>query len=179
MTEERFARCLNFTLREEGGLTDDPRDPGGRTKNGIIQATLDAARRRFPKLPAKVDELTAEDVSLIYRELFWKAVRGDELPVGIDLLMFDAAVQHNPFHSIQFLQLALGLPADSIFGPKTLAALKAYPGGLLMFEMVARRTYFYMNLDAIDQIYGLGWARRILRVYAAALGDAGVDNGRD
>ena len=32
---DRFPATVPFTLREEGGFTNDPRDPGGATNLGI------------------------------------------------------------------------------------------------------------------------------------------------
>jgi lysozyme family protein len=37
MTAANYPRCLANTLREEGGWTNDPRDPGGPTMRGVIQ----------------------------------------------------------------------------------------------------------------------------------------------
>ena len=36
---DQFALCLAFTLQQEGGFCDDPRDPGGATCQGITLAT--------------------------------------------------------------------------------------------------------------------------------------------
>ena len=46
MTAENFQACLAFTLKYEGGKSNDPRDPGGRTMEGVTQATYDASHKK-------------------------------------------------------------------------------------------------------------------------------------
>ncbi|WP_346656139.1 glycosyl hydrolase 108 family protein [Bradyrhizobium sp. dw_78] len=53
----RFAICLPFTLKQEGGNSDDPHDPGGRTHKGIIQREYDKYRRS-KGLPLRSDFLS-------------------------------------------------------------------------------------------------------------------------
>ena len=40
----RFLACLPFTLKEEGGYSNDAHDPGGKTMEGIIQREYDRYR---------------------------------------------------------------------------------------------------------------------------------------
>jgi hypothetical protein len=37
--DDNFDTCLAFTLKEEGGYSDNPADPGGATNMGITLAT--------------------------------------------------------------------------------------------------------------------------------------------
>ena len=37
--DDNFDACLAFTLKEEGGYSDNPADPGGATNMGITLAT--------------------------------------------------------------------------------------------------------------------------------------------
>lgn len=166
----RFDQCLDVILREEGGLTDHPSDPGGRTNYGITQRTLDRARAVIPTLPARVDDLTLTHVGQVYMLFYWTPAHCTSLPPGIDLHVFDAAVQHDPKDAVRFLQRALGVKDDGDFGPRSRAALANVDDtAALAQEYAARRLAYYMTLDAIDQTFGLGWARRVLRVHARAL----------
>ncbi len=45
---ERFARCLELVLRQEGGYADHPADPGGATNFGITRKTLARWRKISP-----------------------------------------------------------------------------------------------------------------------------------
>jgi len=117
-----------------------------------------------------VDDLTAAHAGWIYAHDYWTPAHCHELPAGIDLLVLDAAVQHDPTDAVQLLQLALKVGADGVFGSVTRNALaKVKDVRALAQEFTARNLYFYMNLDAIDQTFGLGWARRVLRIHAQAL----------
>ena len=86
-----FETCVDFTLRQEGGFSDDPRDPGGATNFGITQGVLCAWRHTKCSV-ADVRDLTETEAASIYGALYWNPVRGDCLPSGIDLMVFDMGV---------------------------------------------------------------------------------------
>ncbi len=44
MSGDRFAACLAFVLEQEGGFSNDQRDPGGATNLGITIGELRAWR---------------------------------------------------------------------------------------------------------------------------------------
>lgn len=92
-----FARCIEFVLAEEGGTVNDPHDPGGLTKYGISQ-------RSYPDVD--ILRLTLDDATAIYRRDYWDKIRGDELPAGIDLLVFDSAVNQGSLSRPDFCKRA-------------------------------------------------------------------------
>ncbi len=96
-----FAQCLAFTLRFEGGTVDDPRDPGGRTSGGITQATYAAWRTRRGEPVRDVFAMTAAERDAIYRTEFWDRVAGDALGAGVDLALFDYAVNSGPARALR------------------------------------------------------------------------------
>lgn len=163
-----FAAAFEFVLRLEGGLVDNPSDPGGRTNLGITQATLHRARRTLPHLPRAVDDLTRDEAASIYRELYWIPNRCEEMPAAIALLHFDSAIQHAPPSPAMFLQHALGVKVDGVIGPKTIAALnRVVRWEPVLDEYVARRAVHYGELSHFP-VFGLGWMRRLKRVDRAA-----------
>lgn len=95
MARETFAACLSETLAHEGGYVDHPKDPGGATNMGITQAALSDWRDR-PVSRFEVRTLTRVEADAIYRARYWNAVRGDDLPPGLDLVAFDGAVNSGP-----------------------------------------------------------------------------------
>jgi lysozyme family protein len=104
----------------------------------------------------------------IYRRDFWTPLRGDELPLPLALVVFDAAVNAGPRRAITWLQQAAGQTADGILGPATLAALKSGDALQLAREALVRR------LDSSSRLptwptFGLGWSRRVI----ALAGDIG------
>ena len=68
-----------------------------------------------------VRRLTRREAAAIYRRLYCDAVRADEIPPCLDLSVFDLAVNSGPSRAVTMLQAALGVAADGIIGPDTLA----------------------------------------------------------
>ncbi|OYV34179.1 MAG: hypothetical protein B7Z80_21940, partial [Rhodospirillales bacterium 20-64-7] len=100
----------------------------------------------------------AED---IYRRDYWTALRGDELPLPVAMVAFDAAVNAGPRRAITWLQRAAGQPSDGVLGPATLAALNSGNAVLLAREALVRRLEFSTQL-ATWPSFGLGWSRRMI-----------------
>jgi len=163
-----FDFCARLVLAEEGGLVDHALDPGGRTNLGITHATLAQARVHMPSLPARVDHLTNAQALAIYERLYWTPIRGDELPLSVALVLFDGAVNQGTHTAARLLQLAVGATADGEIGPKTLAAVRSRGERPTLAELGARRMHAYMMLDRLDDAFGLGWSRRLVRVLLAA-----------
>ena len=89
--KDNFNQCLDFTLQYEGGYVNNPHDPGGPTNLGVTIVTLSHELGRRATIP-EVRLLTAGSVTPIYRKKYWNLVDGDELPKGVDLMMFDISV---------------------------------------------------------------------------------------
>jgi lysozyme family protein len=128
----RFEECLAFTLQWEGGYVDHPRDPGGPTNRGITIATLShELGRRATR--ADVAMLTNSVAAAIYRKKYWATIDGDNLPVGVDLMAFDIAVNMGPGCALRWIaETALLKPADRILRFDTLRcrhwrALRIFP----------------------------------------------------
>lgn len=166
----RFASALNFTAREEGGWSDHPADPGGATNHGITIGTL-AAWRGKPVTKADVRALTTDEARAIYRANYWNAVRGDDLPAGLDLAMFDWAVNAGPGRAVRGLQRILGVSADGAIGPVTLGAIKGRSVPAMIHGLCNARLAHLRGLDTWP-VFGKGWGGRVERVRAAALAAA-------
>ena len=164
-----FDTALAFVLGFEGGYSDHPSDPGGRTNLGITQGTLDAFRRDHdPSLPADVRSLKRAHAARIYRSGYWDAVDGDELPPGIALLAFDCAVNQGPGRAVRLLQEAAGVTADGKIGPKTLAAIREASPLTLIREYALRRALAYVATGRMA-IFGKGWFRRLFGAVVEAV----------
>ena len=174
----RFAACLAVVLRFEGGFTDDPRDPGGATNFGITRRTLARWRGVTPwqSLPvAAVKALDRDEATRIYKTLYWDRCNADALPPGLDLAVFDFAVNSGPERAIAMLQKEVGAVPDGLIGPKTLAALKAriVLSGVagIIIALCNGRLSFLQRL-AITATFGHGWSRRVDQIRALALAAA-------
>jgi lysozyme family protein len=164
-----FDFCAKRVLGHEGGEVNDRRDPGGHTNLGITQSTLNHARHIIGSLPATVDKLSQDDALEIYQALYWHPVRGDELPLGVALIVFDAAVNQGVGDAVRFLQLAVKTVPDGVFGSHTLKAAQLADPRATILEVGARRMFDYMQLDHLEDRFGLGWSRRLMAIVACAL----------
>lgn len=167
----RFHVCLAETLKWEGGYSNDPVDPGGPTMCGIIQRVYDAWRDRHHAPRRSVREIERAEIESIYHANYWQLVRGDELPRGIDLAVFDFGVNSGPGTGIKALQRALGIKEDGHLGPATLQACyeaeRAGRAGEIVALIMQRRRQYLRSL-AIFWRFGRGWLRRCDGIEAAA-----------
>lgn len=167
MAADTFDRALALVLELEGGYVDHPEDPGGATNLGITRATLAKARGR-PVTKAEVKVLARGEAGRIYRRLYWNPVRADDLPPGLDLAVFDFAVNSGPGRAIRSLQAVLGVVPDGQFGPATLAAASAASRADAIRALTRERLCFLRAL-ATWPAFGRGWTSRTTRVEEAAL----------
>jgi lysozyme family protein len=164
----RFSRCVAEVLRHEGGYVDHPKDPGGATNRGITLTTLADWRGRDVS-KVEVQALTEKEAREIYRARYWNAVQGDALPAGVDLALFDFAVNSGPSRAVRTLQWQLGVPADGAIGPVTLAAVRKVNAARLAGDLCRARLAFLRGLPTWDT-FGKGWTARVVDVERAALG---------
>lgn len=171
MTALNFPAALAFTLASEGGWNDDPRDRGGPTMKGITFASFLAY---YPS--ATLDDLrtiTDDEVENIYRYYYWARVRGDDLPAGVDLSIFDFGVNAGPDRSIRLLQDTIHVAPDGILGPISLAAITRANPITLISNLWARQRAYYEALPGFAT-FGRGWIARTSQRRAAALKLAGA-----
>ncbi len=149
---DRFAVALRLVLEFEGGKTDDPADRGGRTAFGITQRTFDAWRAKGGGATSDVWTITPEEVAAIYRAEYWEAVGCDAIAPPLDLVAFDAAVNHGVSGARAFLSAAQW--SDS--GPE----LQAFALLTLRREMYRR----IVSARPAQAKYLTGWLNRTDRV---------------
>jgi lysozyme family protein len=163
----RFAICLAETLKWEGEWSNHKDDPGGPTR-GVIQRVYDAYRKG-QGLPAQtVRKISDDELHAIYHDNYWRLVRGDELPPGVDLAVFDYGVNSGPSRSIKYLQSVLGVPQDGNMGPVTMQRVaEADPDDIIRDLMQARRGF--LRQIKTFRTFGKGWLRRCDGIEKAAL----------
>jgi lysozyme family protein len=149
-----FDDAIKRVLMHEGGYSDHAADPGGKTMYGITEAVAREVGYR-----GNMTELPLDLAKRIYKDRYWDAVRADELPASIRYLMLDAAVNSGPRQSILWLQRALGVTADGVLGPVTIAHSFANERNLPN-KLLAQRLRFMTGLNTWPS-FGRGWARRI------------------
>ena len=170
MTAANFARAMPLVLAHEGGYSNHPQDPGGVTLEGVIQRVYDGYRRRRG-VPTRA--LTAgmrgsldwkRERDEIYRLQYWNQCLCDDLPAGIDYVVFDGAVNSGPAQSIKWVQRALNLPADGVMGQRTLAAIEAHPNHDALVNAICDRRMAFLRALRTWPTFGRGWSSRVAGV---------------
>lgn len=176
MARSRFDICLDEVLRHEGGYADHPSDPGGATNMGITHKTLARWRRVSPwwKLPKdEVRKLQRPEAARIYRASYWDRCKASDLPGGIDLVVFDYAVNSGPDRAIRTLQAEVGAVADGQVGPLTLAAIAtriAKSGVADLIDAICNRRLSFLGRLSTFVIFGRGWTARVADIRKVARG---------
>ncbi len=156
-----FESALSAVLRYEGGYSNHPDDPGGPTMKGIIQRVYDAYRRSKGQTTRSVKLLDDGELRDIYRTQYWDAVRADELPAGLDLLVFDGAVNSGPAQSAKWFQRALGVKDDGVIGDVTLQAARDCADKAGLIDKVCDRRLSMLRSLKTWPTFGKGWSARV------------------
>lgn len=165
--KDNFDRCLAEVLRHEGKWADHPIDPGGATMQGI---TLRTYSRWIGRLVTKEElfNMPSAHRDAIYREEYYDKVRGNELPKGVDLCLFDYAVNSGPKRAIVAVQEALAVNADGVLGPVTMGAIQKADPKTLIPWVCEYRLAFLQRLPIWDT-FGGGWYVRVKDVKREAM----------
>lgn len=153
-TSSAFQQAFGIVIGHEGGYINNAADPGGETKYGI-------SKRAYPTVD--IANLTLEQAEAIYRRDYWDKLYLDTADRALALIAFDAAVNNGVGAATKWLQSALGVTADGIFGPQSQAALATATGAkaqAVLTEMHAQRINMMAGL-ATWSTFGLGWSRRL------------------
>jgi lysozyme family protein len=165
--KDNFETSLKAVLVHEGGFSNNKADPGGMTNLGCTK-TVWEEHCGHPVDEKAMRALTPADVAPLYKRKYWDKVQGDELPSGVDYLVFDAAINSGPGRAAKWLQACVGVEPDGGIGPKTLAAVRACNPKQLVEDYTKRRLSFLMDLPTWDT-FGRGWTRRVNEVEETGL----------
>lgn len=165
--KENFDDALAAVLAHEGGYVNHPQDPGGMTNLGVTKRVWEAWVGKTVS-EADMRALTPALVAPMYRKQYWDAVRGDELPSGLDYLMFDFAINAGVSRAIRTMQRAIGTTPDGAIGPKTMQALRDADPDALIDKFSAEKEAFYRSLPTFTT-FGKGWLRRVAEVKSHAV----------
>ena len=160
----KCSEALVFTLHYEGGYSNNPNDSGGETNFGITHLTYDSWRikNNLPKQSVKL--ITQDEVSNIYKTMYWDKCYCDLLPNKLDLVIFDFGVNAGPSRSVQRLQKILGVVQDGSIGPKSLAAITSLPIDQLITSCLEDRKHYYQSIVEMNPkntVFLKGWLNRV------------------
>jgi lysozyme family protein len=166
-----FDAALKEILLHEGGFVNHPKDPGGMTNLGVTKATYEAWVG-YPVSEAIMRKLTPALVKPLYKRKYWDMVQADALPIGLDLCVFDFAVNAGPSRAVRYLQKMVGASTDGVIGPKTISLVEQFVAGKNLSFAVMKyqdmRQEYYHQLNTFPT-FGRGWIRRVKEVEKTAL----------
>lgn len=117
---------IDDEIQREGGATEtnDPADPGGRTKYGISE-------HAHPEAWTDGD-VTYQEARDIYEKEYIMADHFNLIQdQSLQHQVVDFGVLHGVDSAARVLQQIVGVTVDGIIGQKTLDAIAAYPAGTL------------------------------------------------
>jgi lysozyme family protein len=146
--------------RKAVGYVNNPADPGGETKFGIAQ-------KANPQVSIKT--LTLEQAKNIYYNGYWLSGHCDKIATPLSAIHFDTVVNSGMMQAIKFLQTALGLTADGIWGPATMNAATscADPKSACAKYLDARQNFFdrLVVIEPQLAVFKKGWDARITMLH--------------
>lgn len=173
-----FEQADKFRAKWEGGLVNNPSDPGGITKYGV-------SLRWLKSIGHDVDndgDIDADDIRALtpvqaaglFKDKFWDAYHLDVLPAVTATALYDAIVNTGPSQAVKFLQRACNfypghaLNDDGALGPKTRSAVSDVAKDttadmVLAMRSIRERRAFYSRLVQQKPSLGIflkGWLNR-------------------
>jgi lysozyme family protein len=172
--KDNWKQSFDYMQESEGGFSDDPDDNGnwlpdgrkGCTNLGVTQTTWESwvGRQSNEK---EMRNLTHALVEPMYRRKFWDAAHCNDLPNGVDYLVFDLAVNAGVGRGAKTLQSAVGATPDGAIGPLTLAAVSKFNSTELVNKFTDEKVAWYKSLK--NPKYEQGWLNRAEIVRQRAL----------
>jgi len=166
-----FDKSLAVILYHEGGYVNHPKDPGGATNMGVTKRVYEKWIGKKVK-DLDMSLITQKDVTPIYKKNYWDKIKGDKLPAGLSLAVFDFAVNAGVSRASKYLQQLVGVKQDGAIGRKTLKAVdeyvSTYSKNVAVKKYSQLRLNFYKRLKTFPT-FGRGWLRRVDSVEQSAL----------
>lgn len=160
MYSENFLICIGKIFDVEGAFSNDPNDLGGPTNMGI---TSKVYKRHFPN--KNIRQITKHEALEIYHVEYWLACRCWKFDKPVALMLLDCAVNQGPGVARKMLQKSAGAKPDGVIGPLTVHAVHSKGASEVTLDFAARRLLRYV-LTRTFTVFGRGWFRRVLHIYA-------------
>jgi lysozyme family protein len=175
--DDSFARAVDIVLRHEGGISNDPNDPGGMTKYGISLRFLELMPDGDITGDGKIDELdiaqlTRDQAIDLYWRKFWNLYHYNKFhDWKLAAKLFDLAVNMGPMQSHKLLQQALHsvgmkIKIDGKLGAVSFKSANAANRDALLAALRSEAAGFYRTLCAKNKNYDKFLAGWLNRAYA-------------
>lgn len=146
---DRFEICHAITAKWEGGWSDHPADPGGKTMYGITETRWHEYQDKLKVKRTPVRNVTKAQALAFYRSEFWLACGADKLFPGVDLAVHDGSVNSGVSRGRKWLLASAGSNDHSETVKK-----------------ICRARLSFMQSLAIWKTFGNGWGRRVADIEA-------------
>lgn len=162
--KDNYDRCFELVIGHEGGFQNDRRDRGnwttGKIGSGELKGTkYGVSAMSYPNEDIK--NLTLDRAKEIYKRDYWDACSCDDLPLGVDYIVFDIAINHGVMDGKKFLQKAVGVTVDGVIGPRTIAQVNGYDREGVIRNLCIIRAMDYAAISTV-KTYGNGWYGRLI-----------------
>ena len=154
-----FKIAVIFTLKNEGGYSDDVDDPGGATNFGITQNDM-------PGVDMK--KITQDQAVQYYAQHYWKPLYSQIEDQDVASKLFDMGVLFGVGTAVKNLQQALtsgfAITVDGSFGPETLSAINQADGSSLLSAyktLLVSHAFAIATAKPETRKFVAGWGRRI------------------
>lgn len=177
-----FDQAFDIVIGHEGGYSDNQSDPGnwtgGAVGKGVCKGTkYGISAASYPNVD--IANLTLDEAKSLYKTGYWDKLHLDTADPGLALIAFDASVNNGVGAATKWLQGALGVAADGVFGSGTAAALKACTGTKASEALVALHASRINMMAELPtwKTFGRGWSKRLAQIPFQAAGMKGDQNG--
>jgi lysozyme family protein len=163
-----FDLFLPILLRFEGGYVDDPTDPGGETNKGVTMATFQHCSHDLLGIEPtsqNLRSLTDAQAGIIYRELYWDKMRGDDFELqDLANIVCDFYVNAGTHATVIFQRVLNGLGAhlveDGSIGAACIQALGNVDEVAVYRLYKQGRVNYYKSLAQRFPQFLQGWLNR-------------------
>lgn len=146
-----YEDSLKRLLKDEGGYSNHPSDPGGPTNFGITIIDY----RKYVKPTATADDvkhMQLSEAKTIYKAKYWDAQKCSELPSGVDYCVFDYGVNSGVGRT-----------------KKVLAKFKDIKDPIKLINAICDERMAFLKRLKTWNTFGVGWSRRVNGVRAHSL----------
>lgn len=156
-----------FAKARAKGISKDLADRGGATLAGVTIGTyMDYCRRKGRSVPSEKElvRLSYQEWLDILKVMYWDRWKADGINDQRVAHMLVDWVWTSGFYGITLPQKTLGVKADGIVGPKTLAAVNGREPSLLFRQLKNARSAYLDRICAqhpANRRFLNGWRRRL------------------
>ena len=174
-----YSMSLDYVLKNEGGLEENPKDPGGITNMGIslrfLKSVIEPAKYGIHDQDIDADtikHLSVSQVHDLYKGEFWEHSNFSNISdQDVCNYVFDMAVNMGIAPAVKCLQRAIWavwknrtvLKDDGIMGPQTLIWIERCSPKYLLPAMRSERAGNYREIIARrpdQEVFENGWMKR-------------------